>query len=116
MTDETCLFCKIVAGTIPSDIVYEDDMVMAFNDINPVAPVHQLLIPRRHLGSAADLAESDAELLGRLFAVAAKLATDAGLPDSGYRVVTNVGNDGGQSVAHLHFHLIGGRRMTWPPG
>jgi histidine triad (HIT) family protein len=116
VTDETCLFCKIIAGDIPSDNVHEDDLVMAFNDINPVAPVHQLIVPRRHVESAADLAQNDAELLGRLFAVAASLARDAGLPEKGYRVVTNVGADGGQSVPHLHFHLIGGRRMAWPPG
>ena len=116
MTDETCLFCKIIAGDIPSDTVHEDDMIVAFNDINPVAPVHQLIIPRRHLESAAVLAKGDAELLGRLFAVAAELALKAGLPERGYRLVTNVGVDGGQSVPHLHFHLIGGRRMAWPPG
>ncbi len=116
MTDDTCLFCKIIAGDIPSDTVHEDDLVIAFNDINPVAPVHQLLVPRRHVESAADLAETDAEMLGRLFAVAADLARDAGLPEPGYRLLTNIGVDGGQSVPHLHFHLIGGRRMAWPPG
>ena len=116
MSDETCLFCKIIAGQIPSDTVHEDDIVVAFNDINPVAPVHQLIMPRRHVTSAADLAETDAEMLGRLFAVASKLAADAGLPGKGYRLVTNVGVDGGQSVPHLHVHLIGGRRMAWPPG
>ena len=116
MIDPSCLFCKIVAGQIPSDKVHEDELVLAFNDINPVAPVHQLVIPKQHIASAADLAQTDAELLGRVFAVAAMLAADAGLPDSGYRVVTNVGADGGQSVDHLHFHLIGGRAMTWPPG
>ncbi len=116
MTDESCLFCKIIAGEIPSDTVHEDDMVVAFNDIDPVAPVHQLIVPRRHLESAAELVEADGELLGRLFDVAARLAADAGLPDAGYRLVTNVGADAGQSVPHLHFHLIGGRRMAWPPG
>ncbi len=116
MTDPSCLFCRIVAGEIPSDTVHEDELVLAFNDINPVAPVHQLVIPKQHLASAAELAETDAVLLGRIFAVAATLAADAGLPDTGYRVVTNVGSDGGQSVDHLHFHLIGGRVMTWPPG
>jgi histidine triad (HIT) family protein len=116
VTDETCLFCKIIAGEIPADTVHEDDLIVAFNDINPVAPVHQLLIPRRHVASAADLSEADAGLLGRLFAVAARLAADAGLPEKGYRLVTNVGPDGGQSVPHLHLHLIGGRRMAWPPG
>lgn len=116
MSDETCLFCKIIAGDIPSDTVHEDDLVLAFNDINPVAPVHQLIIPKAHVESAADLADDDAPILGRLFAVAAQLAAKAGLPQKGYRLVTNVGADGGQSVPHLHFHLIGGRRMAWPPG
>jgi histidine triad (HIT) family protein len=116
MTDETCLFCKIATGDIPSDTTYQDDLVLAFNDINPVAPIHQLVIPREHIASAADLAETDAAMLGRLFAVAAKLAAEAGLPKTGYRLVTNVGADGGQSVDHLHFHLLGGRRMAWPPG
>ncbi len=116
MTDPSCLFCKIVAGEIPSDKVHEDELVYAFNDINPVAPVHQLVVPKRHIPSAADLREADGELLGRIFSVAASLAGEAGLPDSGYRVVTNVGADAGQSVDHLHFHLIGGRVMTWPPG
>ena len=116
MTDASCLFCKIVMGEIPSDKVHEDELVLAFDDINPVAPVHQLIVSKRHIDSAADLAETDAELLGRLFAVAGRLAAEAGLPDSGYRVVTNVGADGGQSVGHLHFHLLGGRAMAWPPG
>ena len=116
MTDEDCLFCKIVAGEIPSKVVHEDELVLAFDDINPVAPVHQLVIPKQHIASAADLTESESGLLGRLFAVTAQLAAGAGLPDSGYRVVTNVGADGGQSVDHLHFHLLGGRAMTWPPG
>jgi histidine triad (HIT) family protein len=116
VSDVNCLFCKIVAGEIPSDKVHDDEMVLAFNDINPVAPVHQLIVPKRHIASAADLGEPDAELLGRLFAVSAQLAASAGLPRSGYRLVTNVGADGGQSVDHLHFHLLGGRAMTWPPG
>jgi diadenosine tetraphosphate (Ap4A) HIT family hydrolase len=116
MTDPTCPFCAIVAGDIPAKRVHEDDLVVAVNDIAPVAPVHQLLMPRRHLGSAAELAESDGPLLGRLFAVAADLARAAGLSERGYRLVTNIGADGGQSVAHLHVHLLGGRRFTWPPG
>lgn len=116
MTDPSCLFCKIVVGDIPSDTVHEDELVLAFNDINPVAPVHQLVVPKRHIASAAELSETDAQLLGRLFAVTAELAGEASLSDSGYRVVTNVGVDGGQSVDHLHFHLLGGRAMSWPPG
>jgi len=116
VTDETCLFCKIIAGELPSDTVHEDEVVVAFNDINPVAPVHQLIVPRRHVESAADLTVDDAPMLGHLFDVAARLAAAAGLPESGYRLVTNIGADGGQSVPHLHVHLIGGRRMAWPPG
>ncbi len=116
MTDPNCLFCKIVAGDIPSDVVHEDERVFAFNDINPVAPVHQLIVPRQHIASAADLTETDGDLLGRIFAVAAQLARASGLPDTGYRVVTNVGERAGQSVMHLHFHVLGGRHMRWPPG
>ena len=116
MTDPNCLFCKIVAGEIPSDNVHEDEHVYALNDINPQAPVHHLVIPKRHIASADDLTEAEGELLGRLFAVTGSLAAAAGLPDRGYRVVTNVGADGGQSVDHLHFHLLGGRAMRWPPG
>jgi histidine triad (HIT) family protein len=116
VTDANCLFCKIVAGEIPSDTVHEDELVLAFNDINPMAPVHQLVIPKRHIASAAELTESEGELLGRLFAVTAELAVKAGVAESGYRVVTNVGADGGQSVDHMHLHLLGGRSLTWPPG
>jgi histidine triad (HIT) family protein len=116
VTDDTCLFCKIVSGEIPSDTVHEDESAIAFNDINPVAPVHQLIVPKRHVGSAVELSESDTELLGHLFSVAGALVMRAGLEGSGYRLVTNVGTDGGQSVPHLHLHLIGGRRMAWPPG
>lgn len=116
MSEMSCLFCKIAAGDIPSDRLYEDDEMVAFNDINPVAPVHQLLIPRRHIASAAELSETDAPLLGRLFSVAARLAAEAGIVEGGYRLVSNVGADAGQSVAHLHIHLLGGRRFSWPPG
>lgn len=116
MAERECLFCKIVAGEIPAQIVHDDDQVLAFDDINPVAPVHQLVIPKRHIASAAELGEPDGGLLGRLFSVAVALASQAGLTDRGYRVVTNIGPDGGQTVDHLHFHLIGGRGMTWPPG
>ena len=112
----TCLFCRIGRGEIPADIVHEDDLVLAFRDINPKAPTHLLVIPRRHVQSAADLHESDAEMLGRLFGVAAQLARDAGVADKGFRLVTNSGPGAGQSVDHLHFHLMGGRQMGWPPG
>ena len=116
MTEPDCLFCRIIAGQVPARRVHEDDLVVAIEDINPVAPVHTLLMPRRHVTSAADLGEDDGPMLGRLFAVAATLAADAGLPGHGYRLVSNVGADGGQSVPHLHVHLIGGRRFDWPPG
>jgi histidine triad (HIT) family protein len=112
----SCLFCRIGAGGIPATLRHEDDLVLAFDDISPKAPTHILLIPRRHVESAADLAETDAEMLGRLFAVGARLAGEAGLRERGYRIVTNIGQDGGQSVGHLHFHLLGGRRFGWPPG
>jgi histidine triad (HIT) family protein len=110
-----CLFCRIAAGEIPATKVHEDDLVFAIRDINPQAPTHVLVMPRVHVVSAADLAETDAPLLGRLFSVAAALARSEGL-DDGWRLVSNVGPDGGQSVAHLHLHLLGGRPMTWPPG
>ena len=110
-----CLFCKIAAGEIPSDKVYESDEIVAFRDINPAARTHVLVIPVRHIASAADLSESDGALLAKIFTTMAKLADDEGL-SGGWRVVTNVGGDAGQSVHHLHFHLIGGRSMSWPPG
>jgi Diadenosine tetraphosphate (Ap4A) hydrolase and other HIT family hydrolases len=115
MADSDCLFCRIATGEIPSEQVYADDDVLAFRDLAPRAPTHLLVIPRRHVPSAHDLSDSDGELLGRLFSVMRRLADDAGL-GSGYRIVTNVGPDAGQSVEHLHFHLLGGRHMSWPPG
>ena len=111
-----CLFCRIVAGEIPADVVHDDDTVLAFRGIAPKAPTHILAIPKAHIGSAADLGDDDAPLTGHLFAVVADLARREGIAERGYRVVTNVGADGGQSVAHLHLHLLGGRAMTWPPG
>jgi histidine triad (HIT) family protein len=113
---DNCLFCKIAEGQIPSKIVYQDEDVVAFEDVNPQAPYHILLIPRRHITSMADLTEEDGPLLARLFMVAAKLAHKLGFDESGYRFVTNVGPDAGQSVFHLHFHLLGGRKFAWPPG
>ena len=111
-----CLFCRITAGEIPAEIVHEDDLVVAFRDISPKAPTHVLLIPRRHISSAAELGAQDGEMLGRLFSVAAQVARDAGVAERGYRLVTNVGTGAGQSVFHLHFHLLGGRSLAWPPG
>jgi len=111
-----CLFCRIVADEIPSTRVFEDDQIIAIRDIAPRAPTHILLIPRRHLASALDLTEADSPLVGRLFAVAADLARSEGIADGGYRLVSNVGRWGGQSVDHLHIHLMGGRPFEWPPG
>jgi histidine triad (HIT) family protein len=110
-----CLFCRIVAGEIPATTVHDDDLVIAIRDINPQAPTHVLVMPRRHVASVAALTEADAPLLSRLFAVATDLAGSEGL-DGGWRLVANVGPDGGQTVDHLHLHLLGGRQMTWPPG
>ncbi|MEG1524744.1 MAG: histidine triad nucleotide-binding protein [Clostridia bacterium] len=111
-----CIFCKIVEGTIPSKKLYEDDLVLAFQDIDPKAPVHVLIIPKRHIESAQTLIAADYVELCHMFEVSQKLASALGIADSGYRVVTNVGDAGGQSVPHLHLHLLGGRDMTWPPG
>ena len=115
--DAVCLFCRIVGGEIPADKVHEDDAVLAFRDINTQASTNILVIPKQHIDSAADLAapDTDAELVRRLLSTVADLADREGLR-RGWRVVSNVGPDGGQSVQHLHFHLLGGRRMTWPPG
>ena len=111
-----CLFCKIIKGEIPSAKVYEDDKVYAFRDIEPQAPVHILIIPKEHIASANELTEENASIVGRIFAVAAKIAKDEGIADGGYRIVNNCGQDGGQTVGHLHFHMLGGRSLQWPPG
>lgn len=108
-----CLFCKIISGDIPSNKAYEDEKVLAFYDIAPQAPVHILIIPKEHIGSAQELSTDNNELLGHMFAIARKLASEKGLDCSGYRLVTNVGDDAGQSVKHLHLHLIGGRTLKW---
>jgi histidine triad (HIT) family protein len=110
------IFTKILAGEIPADIVYEDDHSMAFRDINPVAPVHVLVIPRKAIASLATADDGDAELIGHLLTVCRAVAAQEGLAEDGYRVVTNVGRHGGQSVEHLHFHVVGGRGLSWPPG
>ncbi len=114
MTD--CLFCAIAAGDIPADVIHRDDDVLAFRDISPQAPVHVLVIPRAHHANAADLAAADPALAGRLLAVAGAIADQEGVVESGYRLVTNTGAGAGQSVDHVHFHLLGGRGLSWPPG
>ena len=111
-----CIFCKMVAGEIQPDVVYEDDDVLAFRDINPVTPHHLLVIPRRHIATTNDLGPDDAELVGKLYLAAAKIAADFGFGESGYRTVMNCNSDGGQLVFHIHLHLMGGRAMGWPPG
>lgn len=116
MTTDDCLFCKIVAGDIPADIVYEDDDVMAFRDINPQAPTHVLIIPKRRIPTINDLEPSDAETVGKLFLAAKAIAEAEGIAESGYRVTMNCNGDGGQTVFHIHLHLLGGRSMSWPPG
>lgn len=110
-----CLFCKIAAGEIDAELVAESDQVVAFDDIDPQAPTHVLVIPRTHIASAADLTAEHAGLLGEMFSTIAGIARDRGLTD-GFRVVTNSGAGAGQSVDHLHFHLLGGRSLSWPPG
>ena len=114
--DPACIFCRIVAGEIPSTRVAEDETVIAIRDIAPRAPTHILVLPREHIPSAADLTDDDAAVVGRIFALAAEIARSEGIVEGGYRVVTNVGTWGGQTVDHLHFHLMGGRPFSWPPG
>jgi len=111
-----CLFCGIADGDVPADQVFADESVVAFRDIAPRAPVHVLVIPREHLTSAAVLTDDHSALSGHLFAVANDVARREGVAESGYRVTTNIGRDGGQTVAHLHLHVMGGRPFTWPPG
>ena len=113
--DPDCLFCKIVAGEIPSSKVYEDEVCYAFKDIDPQAPVHFLVIPKEHIQSCAAVDAGNSAVVGHIFEVIAKLAASLGLGD-GFRVVSNVGSQAGQSVPHLHFHVLAGRDMTWPPG
>jgi len=114
--DPECIFCRLVAGEIPSTQLGEGPGVVAFRDVSPRAPTHVLILSREHVPSAADLTAEDGPLLGAAFELAASIARSEGIAERGYRVVTNVGEWGGQSVRHLHFHVLGGRSMTWPPG
>jgi histidine triad (HIT) family protein len=111
-----CLFCGIIKGEIKGDIVYQNDSIVAFRDVNPKAPVHLLIVPRKHVATLPDLREEDKNLVGEIFEVANRLAKDQGLSKSGFRVVVNCGAGAGQSVFHIHFHLLGGRSFSWPPG
>ena len=111
-----CIFCKIVAEEIPSDKVYEDDQVLSFKDIDAQAPVHILVIPKKHIGSVLEVKPEDAQLIMHIMEVIQKIAVEHGLDQEGFRITVNTGRDGGQTVPHLHFHILGGRAMAWPPG
>ncbi len=113
---DDCLFCKIVAGRIPAKFIYQDDEVVAFEDIRPQAPTHVLIIPREHFDSLNEIPGPKAGLLSACLLAGRKIAADRGIASSGYRIVLNTARDSGQEVFHIHFHLLGGRRMTWPPG
>ena len=113
---DNCLFCKMVSGEIKPNLVYDDAEVMAFNDINPQAPLHALVIPKRHIATLNDTTEADAPLLGKLVHTATHIAREAGVAEGGYRLVMNCNADAGQSVFHIHLHVLGGRKLRWPPG
>ena len=113
---ENCIFCKIVNGDIPSNKVYEDDKVYAFHDISPEAPTHFLVIPKDHITSANEINEQNSEIIAHIFVVINKIVRELGINDTGYRIVNNCGKDGGQTVGHMHFHVLGGRNLQWPPG
>ncbi len=112
----SCLFCRIIAKEVPASIVYEDERVLAFNDINPQAPTHVLVIPKRHIASLSDLVEGDDGIVGEVVRRAAAIAADRGIAAGGYRTVFNTNRDAGQTVFHIHLHLLGGRSLGWPPG
>ena len=111
-----CLFCKIIAGEIPSTKVYEDESVLAFRDIEPQAPQHIIIIPKNHIASANEITGENSAVIAKVFEAAAKIAQDLGFSENGYRIVNNCGEDGGQTVGHIHFHLLAGRNLQWPPG
>ena len=111
-----CLFCKIINGEIPSDKVFENDDIYAFRDVNPVAPLHVLIIPKKHISSINEVETEDAETMGKLFLAAKKIAANEGYTDAGFRTVMNCGEDAGQTVFHVHMHLLAGRELLWPPG
>lgn len=111
-----CIFCKIANGEIPTDKIYEDEKVVAFYDIDPQSPVHFLVIPKEHISSIKEIDESNVSIISHIFLVIKKIATDNGLDEKGYRIVNNCGEYGGQTVNHLHFHILGGRELLWPPG
>jgi histidine triad (HIT) family protein len=111
-----CLFCKIIQQEIPASVVYEDDNILAFEDVNPQAPVHILVIPKKHIATVLEIPTEDNELIGQMYQVASSIAKDRKIADNGFRLVMNCNSDAGQTVFHIHLHLLGGRPMTWPPG
>lgn len=111
-----CVFCKIASGEIPTDKIYEDEDLVAFYDQDPQAPIHFLVIPKKHIVSNAELTEKDSYIVGKIFLAIKKITKDLGVSDNGYRIVNNTGEDGGQSVSHMHFHVLAGRSLQWPPG
>jgi len=111
-----CIFCKIISGEIPGDVVYENEDVLAFRDLNPQAPTHILVIPRRHIATINDLQDADAELLGKMYLAAKEIAKNEGIDEAGYRTIMNCNAGAGQTVFHIHLHVLGGRQMNWPPG
>ncbi len=113
---EDCIFCKIVNKDIPAELIFEDERILAFNDSNPQAPIHILIIPKEHFASLNDIPEEKKELLSHILLRARQIAQNIGIEEKGYRIVLNTARDSGQEVFHIHFHLLGGRRMTWPPG
>ena len=113
---EDCLFCKIAAGKMDTDFIYQDEQVVVFEDINPKAPVHLLIVPKKHISDLNSLETEDSELIGHVYQIAKQMAAKYDIAESGYRLVSNCGDDGGQTVYHIHFHLLGGRKLQWPPG
>lgn len=111
-----CIFCKIISGEIPCSKVFEDDKILAFNDINPEAPTHVLIIPKEHISSVNELNQDNIDVIGHIFLKAKEIANTLGIAEDGYRIVTNCGKNGGQTVGHIHYHLLGGRGLQWPPG
>lgn len=116
MATDNCIFCQIIEGNIPADIYYQDDDLLAFHDIHPVAPTHILIIPKRHIATANEFTDEDAVLIGKLSIAASRIAKELRVDQSGYRTVMNCNRDAGQTVFHIHLHLLAGRRFTWPPG
>lgn len=111
-----CLFCKIINDSVPAMFIYEDDDIVAFNDINPQAPVHILIVPKKHIPTVMDIDKNSVDLIGKIYLVAQRLSLEHGISEQGFRIVVNCNHDAGQEVFHIHFHLLGGRKMLWPPG